>query len=276
MHSIYQRLNLLLLSVLMCACTQFTKMQIHDQVYLQDDAMKASADKSIGLKVKSEKGEEFTVSPKTLTNMEQARDRLEKISGTPFEYAIVDSDYHAHLLLTHDNKEYVAFSMQFLDKYGEDHEIISAVVAHDLAHISDNDTGDSIDRRETGFFIARQVVSVALSFVGTPIAGYAGSAAMTGAEQADIALEESKVNPIGMKWLIDAGYSPCGYIKIKRHNENNSAQSSPLKFMGSHQGIDARAEMAQDHINANPGIVCVLPPPTIETTETPAATPTSS
>lgn len=274
----FYRLCLAICCVFISACTQFTKMQIHDQVYLKDDAMRENSLKSAGLNMTSDKGEVFTISPQTLSNMEQTRDRIEKVSGTSFEYAIVDSDYHSHLLLTHDDKEYVAFSMQFLDKHGSDPEIIAAVVAHDLAHIADSDTGDAIDRRETGFFVARQVVSVALSLVASPIAGYAGSAAMTGAEQADIALEESKVNPIGMQWLIDAGYSPCGYVKIKHYNDDNNAQPSPLKFMGSHQGINARAELAQEHLKANPATVCVLPPPAkpAEPTEAAAVAPTGT
>lgn len=252
------------------ACTQFSKLQIHDKAYLDDQKIEESYQKANGLQAKGENGEDIIVKKETLRLLHDIRQRLEKTSGQTFEYAIVDSDSHAHLLMSHDKKEYVTFSMQFLDKHGSDPDILASVVAHDLAHIADKDTGDAQDNRETGFFVARQVISAALSVVGTPIAGYAASAAMSGAEQAAIAQEEDKVNPVGMQWLLDSGYTPCGYIKLKQYSDENESLGSPLKFMGSHPGESSRAQMAQDQIAANPKIVCPALPPSQDATPTKA------
>lgn len=249
------------------ACSQFSKLQIHDKAYLDDQKIEESYQKTNALQAKGENGEDIVVSRETLRLLHDTRERLEKVSGQTFEYAIVDSDSHAHLLMSHEKKEYVTFSMQFLDKHGSDPDIISAVVAHDLAHIADKDTGDAQDNRETGFFIARQIISTALSVVGTPIAGYAASAAMSGAEEAAISQEEDKVNPIGMKWLMEAGYTPCGYVKLKQYSDENESLGSPLKFMGSHPGESSRAEMAQEQIAANPKITCQLPANTTKPNE---------
>lgn len=259
----------------MSACTQFNKLQIHDKAYLDDQKIEESYQKAAALQAKGENGEDIVVNKETLRLLHDVRQRLEKTSGQTFEYAIVDSDSHSHLLMSHDNKEYVTFSMQFLDKFGSDPDIIAAVVAHDLAHIADKDTGDAIENREIGFFVARQVISAALSVVGTPIAGYAASAAMSGAEQVEISLQEDKVNPIGMQWLLDSGYTPCGYIKIKQYDESNAGLGSPLKFMGSHPGISGRAQMAQDHVAANPKIVCPAPPANPDKAEATTKAPTS-
>lgn len=248
------------LSLALAGCTQFSKLQIHDKAYLDDQKIEESYQKTAALQVKGENGEDIVVSKETLRLLHDVRQRLEKASGQSFEYAIVDSDSHSHLLMSHDNKEYVTFSLQFLDKFGADPDIIVAVVAHDLAHIADNDTGDAIENREMGFFVARQIISAALSVVGTPIAGYAASAAMSGAEQAEISLEEDKVNPIGMQWLLDAGYTPCGYIKLKQHENDNASLRSPLNFLAAHPGSSSRAQMALDHVTANPKIVCPAPP----------------
>jgi len=248
------------LGLALAGCTQFSKLQIHDKAYLDDQKIEESYQKTAALQVKGENGEDIVVSKETLRLLHDVRQRLEKASGQSFEYAIVDSDSHSHLLMSHDNKEYVTFSLQFLDKFGADPDIIAAVVAHDLAHIADNDTGDAIENREMGFFVARQIISAALSVVGTPIAGYAASAAMSGAEQAEISLEEDKVNPIGMQWLLDAGYTPCGYIKLKQHENDNASLSSPLNFIAAHPGSSSRAQMALDHVTANPKIVCPAPP----------------
>ena len=260
MHPLTRCLCLLGSCVALSACTQFSKLQIHDKAYLDDQKIEESYQKTAALQAKGENGEDIVVNKETLRLLHDVRQRLEKTSGQTFEYAIVDSDSHSHLLMSHGDKEYVTFSMQFLDKFGSDPDIIAAVVAHDLAHIADKDTGDAIENRELGFFVARQVISAALSVVGTPIAGYAASAAMSGAEQAEISLEEDKVNPIGMQWLLDSGYTPCGYIKIKQYDDDNAGLGSPLKFMGSHPGISGRAQLAQDHVAANPKIVCPAPP----------------
>lgn len=260
MSPLLRLLPLACMSLTLGACTQFSKLQIHDKAYLDDQRIEESYKKASALQAKGENGEDIVVSKETLKLLHDTRERLEKVSGLTFEYAIVDSDSHAHMLMSHEKREYVTFSMQFLDKHGSDPDIIAAVVAHDLAHIADNDTGDAQDNRETGFFVARQIISTALSVVGTPIAGYAASAAMSGAEQAAIAQEEDKVNPIGMQWLQDAGYTPCGYIKLKQYSDENETLGSPLKFMGSHPGESSRAQMAQDRIAANPKIVCPIPP----------------
>ena len=278
MHPLNRIFCLLSSCVVLSACTQFSKLQIHDKAYLDDQKIEESYQKTAALQAKGENGEDIVVNKETLRLLHDVRQRLEKTSGQTFEYAIVDSDSHSHLLMSHDNKEYVTFSMQFLNKYGSDPDIIAAVVAHDLAHIADKDTGDAMENREIGFFVARQVISAALSVVGTPIAGYAASVAMSGAEQAEVSLEENKVNPIGMQWLIDSGYTPCGYIKLKQYEDDNASLNSPLSFLSSHPGSSSRAQMAQEHVTANPKIVCPAPPAPVtvkdpaESTTTPAVT----
>jgi hypothetical protein len=247
------------LTLMLPACGQFSKLQIHDKAFLDDQKIEESYQKSSALQAKGENGEALVVNKETLRLLHDIRQRLEKVSGQSFEYAIVDSDSHSHLLMSHDNKEYVTFSIQFLDKFGSDPDILAAVIAHDLSHIADKDTGDAMDNREIGFFVARQIISAALSVVGTPIAGYAASAALSGAEQAEISLQEDKVNPVGLQWLLAAGYTPCGYLKIQQYHDENANLSSPLKYLGSHPGVSARAQMVQDHLAANPQIVCPLP-----------------
>ena len=208
------------------------------------------------LQPKDAKGETIVIQKDTLRSLHDVRSSLEKISGQTFEYAIVDSDNHDHLLMNHEGKEYIAFSISFLNKHGDDQDVVAGVVAHNLAHIADKDTASAMDERETTYFISRQIVSTAVSFVGTPLAGYAASAALTGAEQIAIANEEDKVNPIGIKWLIDAGYTPCGYVKLSKENDESSALGSPLQFVYFHPGLTNRGKLAQEYFDANPTIVC--------------------
>ena len=239
------------------ACGQLSKSQIKDEGFISDHDMELSYSHRSDLHIiGSNKGEEFVVPKNTLKNLHDAREKLTKATGKTFNYAIVDSDYHSHIVITQGDQEYIGFSLHFLDQFGGDQDVIAAAVAHDLAHIADGDTGDAQDQREVGFFVARQVVSAALSFVGSPIAGYGGSLAVAGMEHGVAVAEENKTNPIGLQWLVDAGYTPCGYVTMKKHADTNATLDNPAEFISTHPGIDDRAELAQQKMAEKTGKSC--------------------
>ncbi len=265
LRPLYQFLICGLFAVTLSACGQLTKSQIKDEGFVSEHDMELSYSHRSDLHITgSNKGEEFVVPINTLKNLHDAREKLTKASGKTFKYAIVDSDYHSHIVITQGDQEYIGFSLHFLDKFGDDQDVIAAAVAHDLAHIADGDTGDAQDQREVGFFVARQVVSVALSFVGSPIAGYGGSLAVAGMEHGVAVAEENKTNPIGLQWLVDAGYTPCGYVTLKKHADTNATLDNPAEFISTHPGIDDRATLAQQKMTEITGKSCeaIVPTPT--------------
>ena len=242
---------------LITACGQLSKSQIKDEGFISEHDMDLSYSHRSDLHITgSTKGEEFVVPKNTLKNLHDAREKLTKASGKTFSYAIVDSDYHSHTVITQGDQEYIGFSLHFLDKFGDDQDVIAAAVAHDLAHIADGDTGDAQDQREVGFFVARQVISAALSFVGSPIAGYGGSLAIAGVEHGVAVAEENKTNPIGLQWLVDAGYTPCGYVTMKKHADTNATLDNPAEYIATHPGVDDRAELAQQKMAEKTGKSC--------------------
>lgn len=258
---------------LLGACGQLSKTQIKDKGFISEHDMELSYSSQSDLHITgSSKGEQFVIPKTTLKNLHDAREKLGKTSGKTFQYAIVDSDYHSHLLITQDDQEYIGFSLHFLDKFGDDQDVIAAAVAHDLAHIADGDTGDAQDKREISFFVARQVIGTALSFVGSPIAGYGGSLAISGVEHEVAVAEENKTNPIGLQWLMDAGYTPCGYLTIKQNADKNATLDNPAEYVSTHPGIDDRAELAKQKLTEKPTIVC----PTIAPSNTAAKQTTAS
>ena len=269
---IYRLLLCCSLAGLLTACGQLSKTQIKDEGFISEHDMDLSYSHKSDLHITgSSKGEEFVVPKTTLKNLHDAREKLTKVSGKSFQYAIVDSDYHSHTVLTQGDQEYIGFSLHFLDKFGDDQDVIAAAVAHDLAHIADGDTGDAQDQREVGFFVARQVVSAALSFVGSPIAGYGGSLAIAGVEHGVAVAEENKTNPVGMQWLVDAGYTPCGYVTMKKHADTNATLDNPAEFISTHPGIDDRAELAEQKMAEKSGKSCAsIVPTTVAEDSTPA------
>ena len=268
----YRLLLCCYLTVLLTACGQLSKTQIKDEGFISEHDMDLSYSHKSDLHITgSSKGEEFVVPKTTLKNLHDAREKLTKVSGKTFQYAIVDSDYHSHTVLTQGDQEYIGFSLHFLDKFGNDQDVIAAAVAHDLAHIADGDTGDAQDQREVGFFVARQVVSAALSFVGSPIAGYGGSLAIAGVEHGVAVAEENKTNPVGMQWLVDAGYTPCGYVTMKKHADTNATLDNPSEFIATHPGIDDRAELAEQKMAEKSGKSCAsIVPAAVAEGSTPA------
>lgn len=253
------------------ACGHFSKTQIKDEGFVSEHDMDLSYSHRSDLHITgSSKGEEFIVPKNTLKNMHDAREKLTKVSGKTFSYAIVDSDYHSHTVITQGDQEYIGFSLHFLEKYGDDQDVMAAATAHDLAHIADGDTGEAQDEREIGFFVARQVISAALSFVGSPIAGYGGSLAIAGVEHEVAVAEENKTNPVGLQWLIDAGYTPCGYVTMKKQADTNATLDNPAEFIATHPGIDDRAELAEQKMLEKTGKSCVTTIPTpVEAEATP-------
>ncbi len=269
LHNVHRNVICCALTCLLIACGQLSKSQIKDEGFVSEHDMELSYSHRSDLHITgSTKGEEFVVPKNTLKNLHDAREKLTKVSGKTFNYAIVDSDYHSHTVITQGDQEYIGFSLHFLDKFGDDQDVIAAAVAHDLAHIADGDTGDAQDQREIGFFVARQVVSAALSFVGSPIAGYGGSLAIAGMEHGVAVAEENKTNPVGLQWLVDAGYTPCGYVTMKKHADTNATLDNPSEFIATHPGIDDRAELADQKMTEKTGKSCAAIVPTTVVAET--------
>lgn len=262
-NNLHRKVIFCVLTGLLVACGQLSKSQIKDEGFISEHDMELTYSHRSDLHITgSSKGEEFVVPKNTLKNLHDARLKLTKVSGKTFNYAIVDSDYHSHTVITQGDQEYIGFSLHFLDKFGDDQDVIAAAVAHDLAHIADGDTGDAQDQREIGFFVARQVVSAALSFVGSPIAGYGGSLAIAGVEHGVALAEENKTNPVGLQWLVDAGYTPCGYVTMKKHADTNATLDNPSEFIATHPGIDDRAELADQKMTEKTGKSCAMILPT--------------
>ena len=82
----------------------------------------------------------------------------------------------------------------------------------------------------------------------TPKYGYGAGAAIDEAKRVQDKQIEDQVNPLGMKMLLDASYSPCGYQKIQYVMEKNSAVSSALTYLYTHPGIDDRVKLSKQYL----------------------------
>lgn len=241
----------ILLIFILSGCSQLQKATIDDKFILPKDKLVNSQEV-----VLSDNKYKDTLSSKTVTNLKYAHDKLSQSSSIDFEYMILDTDGYSYTVISNDGTPYVGLSTSFLNEFGEDQDVIVGSTAHVLAHIKNEDTDTSNEWREASMFVLRQVVSTVVSMFATPIAGYASSTALSGAEAGVKVINENKANTVGLEILTNANLSPCGYIKEKQYADENIGLTNPKKYIAAHSGIDNRAEITENYLKDHPEIVC--------------------
>lgn len=245
------KLSMLFIAILsLSGCSQLQKVTINDSFVLPKDNL---SDNEGGVFSSTKKN---TLSSKTIGNLNYAQSKLSKTSNIDFDYMILDTDGYSYTVVTKDDTPYVAFSTTYLDEFGEDQDVIVSSTAHTLAHIKNNDTDSTSEIREASMFVVRQVVSTVVSIFATPIAGYASSTALSGAEAGIKVINENKANEDGLNIVIESGLSPCGFIKEKLYADKNIGITNPKKYLAAHSGIDKRAEITQEYLKKHPEIHC--------------------
>ena len=204
---------LLVVVIVLSGCAHLYKTQIHDVVYLSDSQFAQIPDGDV--RVNSASGKPYVITQQHFQNLLAVRNKIVPVQGQYMQIALVDSDFHTLLLLSHDGKSYVAMSFDFLNIFGADEESLAAAMSHQYAHIAAGDDADVQDSREVKYFVTKEIVSTGVSLFATAAGGYGAGAAIDEAKRVQDKGIEDQVNPLGMKWLIDASYSPCGFLKIQ-------------------------------------------------------------
>ncbi|MBU3595134.1 hypothetical protein ICN10_01815 [Polynucleobacter sp. 86C-FISCH] len=244
-------LGLLLVVLALSGCAHLYKTQIHDVVYLSDSQFDQVADGFGDVRVNGASGKPYVITQQHFQNLMAVRKKIAPVKGQYMQIALVDSDFHTLLLLSHDGKSYVAMSFDFLNIFGSDEESLAAALSHQYAHIAAGDNADVQDSREVKYFVTKEIVSTGVSLFATAAGGYGAGAAIDEAKRVQDKGIEDQVNPLGMKWLLDASYSPCGYLKIKYVMDKNSAVSSALTYLYTHPGINDRVKLSKQYLKEN-------------------------
>lgn len=240
-------LSLLMLGL--SACAHLYKTQIHDVVYISDEQFSVSEDGDLSMAGLS--GKVYVLDRQHFINLRSVRNKMMPVTGGPMQIALVDSDLHTVLLLSYKGKNYVAMSFNFLNLFGEDEESLAAAMSHQHAHIVVGDSADIQDNRELNYFLTKEIVSTGVSIFATAAGGYGAGAVIDEAKHIQDAKIEDQTNPIAIDWIIKAGYTPCGYIKMKYVMEKNSAVSSALTYLFTHPGVDERVKISKDYLTKN-------------------------
>lgn len=240
---------MLLLVFLLCGCSQLQKLNISDQHVLTKEQLNTLGESSEDLY-------NYHLSSKTIDNLKETDTKLTELTGIQYEYVILNTDGYSYGAISKDGKNYVGLSTDFLNTFGDDPDVVMSATLHVLAHIKQGTTDTNNEKREVSLFLIRQIVSTTVSFFATPIAGYASSFAISGAESGAKIKEENDANTLTMEWLKTGNLNPCGFIKEKKHSEQNSAITDPKKLLFMHSGVNDRAKLAKEYLDINPELIC--------------------
>ena len=160
---------LLVVVIVLSGCAHLYKTQIHDVVYLSDSQFAQIPDGDV--RVNSASGKPYVITQQHFQNLLAVRNKIVPVQGQYMQIALVDSDFHTLLLLSHDGKSYVAMSFDFLNIFGADEESLAAAMSHQYAHIAAGDNADVQDSREVKYFVTKEIVSTGVSLFATAAGG---------------------------------------------------------------------------------------------------------
>lgn len=242
---------MLIFSLILCGCTQLQRFTVSDQFVLTKQDLESE-----DTLILSDEKYKNTLSKNTVTNLKKTHDNMSKLTNIDFSYMILESESYSYGAFNEDEKNYVALSSSFLNEFGDDEDVINSSTLHSLSHIKNGSTDNSLRLRETSLFVVRQIVSTTVSIFATPLAGYASSAALSGAETGVKIAEENSANTVTFDWIKEGNINPCGFIKEKNFTDKNVDILTPTKYLLSHPGVDDRYKLAKEYSESSNQYVC--------------------
>lgn len=237
--------------IMLTGCSQLQKVTINNEYIVSSDDLSSN----IGVN-KEQTRYPKEITPDIIANLSEVNTKLSKSSGIDFDYILLDSDGYSYAVITRDDKPHLGYSIKYLSEVGHDKDILYSTSSHLLGHIQNGSTDKKNETLELSMFVIRQIVSTTLSMIATPVAGYASSTALSGAESGVKLLDENKANETGLNILIDANIEPCGYIKEFQHYDKNVDIASPTKLLTYHSGVKNRYDLAKAYLDKHPSIKC--------------------
>jgi len=190
----------------------------------------------------------------TLTYLMRAKDRIEEQSGVKAHLGIVETDHPNAFSSVHNGKNYVAFSVNFLELFGRDPDAIATTMGHEYAHLGLGHIAQHSDRESTGR-AAGVAVGVVASLAGIPMGGTLADLGTTAVISSYSRDEEREADERGLEWAARAGFNPCGQVRVV--DALYGLGPGNLPFLSSHPGFKERSEAAERHAIKTTGRRCI-------------------
>lgn len=229
---------------LIVGCATKQENPIKGAWFPDDDWYIAASKDRDGATLKTASGSMIFFKSSHAKNLIQIKEKLSAISGINPGIALVVTDQPNAFAFSRDGKNYVAFSLSFMDALGNNPNAVATIMGHEMAHLKLGHSGKERESREKTSQAIGQASGLLLSLIGVPMGGTIGSLTASGIGRSYTRDEERDADKLGLDWATKAGFDPCGQVAAMNLFEQTKTTLSGISFLSTHPGESERIELA--------------------------------
>jgi len=192
-------------------------------------------------------------------NLASVRQKLIKTVPFPFVVGLADSSEINAYAQLQSNQRYIILTTGFINQFGNDPDVIAAVLGHELAHHQLGHTqADYAKNRDLAVDATSQALGMIASYF-IPFSGLVIGNAAKGVGLTFSRNDERSADEMGMQWAMQAGYSPCGSYRFAA-KLNALGEGAAIPFLSTHPGNNERMENASKFSQTQGSFSCALTP----------------
>lgn len=190
---------------------------------------------------------------KSEQNLAIARLKMQQVSSVPFLLGVAQSPEINAYAVQQNEKYLVIFTNGYLQQFGQDQDVLAFTLGHELAHHQLGHTEPGRNQvRDTAWSASSQALGMLASYF-VPFSGFFVGNAVKAAGLSFNRDDERAADELGMKWVIQAGYSACGEYRLAK-SLDQLKQGANIPFLSTHPGNGERMEVAKD-MQLNQGLL---------------------
>jgi predicted Zn-dependent protease len=192
-------------------------------------------------------------------NLATVRQQMMKSVPFPFVVGLSDSNEINAYAQLQNNQRYIILTNGFINQFGNDPDVIAAVLGHELAHHQLGHTQpDYAKNRDAAIDVTSQALGMIASYF-IPFSGLVIGNAAKGVGLTWSRNDERFADEMGMQWAMQAGYSPCGSYRFAA-KMNALGEGATITFLSTHPGNNERMENADRFAQNKKGASCSSDP----------------
>ena len=196
-------------------------------------------------------------------NLANVRQSMMKTVPFPFVVGLSDStEINAYAQLQ-NNQRLIILTNGFIAQFGNDPDVLAAVLGHELAHHQLGHTQpDYAKNRDAAIDATSQALGMIASYF-IPFSGLIVGNAAKGVGLTFSRNDERSADEMGMQWAMQAGYSPCGSYRFAA-KMNALGEGAAITFLSTHPGNNERMVNADRFAQNKKGAPCSIDPVMIQ------------
>ena len=196
-------------------------------------------------------------------NLAAVRQQMMKSVPFPFVIGLSDSNEINAYAQLQNNQRYIIFTNGFIAQFGNDPDVMAAVLGHELAHHQLGHTQpDYAKNRDAAIDVTSQALGMIASYF-IPFSGLVVGNAAKGMGLTWSRNDERSADEMGMQWAMQAGYSPCGSYRFAAQM-NALGEGAAITFLSTHPGNNERMTNTDRFAQNKKGAPCSSDPVTIQ------------